>query len=233
MRKLALAISVCLAAFSLPVMAGGQATIVSSGGEGPSTVVVKWRDSDKVRIQPQGQPGYMLLLDGKPYSVTNVQGQSMVMDMSSMGQMAGQQSGGKSAPEIGPEHATKLLSMEETGRTETIAGIEGSVYEVTWQDANGKQHTDEAVLSDDETVASMSRAFMNFAKASDIGSETEDPDAIGKELRDRGLGVLRFTDGYRVEKISGDTPPAGEFELPAEPMSMQEMMGNMMKQRGQ
>lgn len=212
-----------LTAAALPALAGGNATIQTNTGQGgSSTMKISWADADTVRFEPQGQPGYMLLRDGKVYSVTNAGGQLMVMDMSSLNKLSGAAGAsmptGK-APIIA--NAQAVSDWRATGDEETIAGIDGEVYAITWTDTEGQAHTDRAVLSDDPAVMEMSAAFATFSRVMmDSAARESGSNPVDQRLQAENLGVLRFADKFQVSSISGDAPPAGDLELPAEPQDL-------------
>lgn len=213
---------------ALPALAGGQATLEASG-EGAGTMQLSWADEDTVRLDPGNQPAYMLVRDGKAYSVSNAGGQTMVMDLSSMSG-AMQTQGGPSPSQQGTvANARSVDSMKATGTSETVAGIEGEVYEIAWTDGNGQKHTDEAVLTEDETVVEMTAAFRGFADTMGSVGGDGNPDAIGEKLKAENKGLLRFSNQMRVTAVSDGAPSADEFELPAEPMDMQKMLEGMQR----
>ena len=215
-------LALLMVSIATPVFAGGTATI-QGVGSGPSdrdmehSMTVTWQDENTVRLEPEGQPGYMLVRGEKSYSVTSAGGQMMVIDMGQMMSMAGSAgaSGGAEAPTIAD--AQSVGSIESTGREETVAGIDGEVYEIHWTDASGESHVDEAVLSDEPLLREMTAAFQAFGRA--LASEgARHP--LNEALASRGLGTLRFGDRFEVTSISDETPPDGHFELPAEPMQL-------------
>jgi hypothetical protein len=216
-----------LLAASLPASAGGTATVSSAGPEGRNQMTAAWADEDTLRLDFAGQPAYMLLLDGEMYAVAMTGGTPMVLPLGAMAGMAQGMAGqGGPLPEgagrLGARRARSVTAIEDTGETETVAGIEGGVYRISWVGADGASHTDTAVLTDDPLVREFGRAFRAFAEA---GSDPVDPRSV--RIEDRGLGVLRYGDEFVVREISGATPPAGAFELPAPPLNMQDMMRGM------
>ncbi len=198
--------------FSTSVLAGGQAEILSGGPDAQQRMNLAW-DDDQVRLDIPGEEGYMLVLDGKGYSVTRAGGRLMVMDLSSLPRQAGQ------GQTPAPETVARIERLDQTGRMETIAGIEGEVYEMAWTDGQGEAHEGDAVLTDDALVRDMQEAFWALSRA--MSGQDEE---IGTRLREEGLAALRIGDDFTVEEISAETRPSEDFSLPAEPMDMQEMM---------
>lgn len=212
--------AICLAWSGL-ALAGGSATIESRTPEGPVRMDVSWSGDDLRMDMPGEMNAYMLVRGGKGYSVGRHGGRTMVLDMDSMrqmGQMA--QGAGDSGPELAPEELSSLDSLEATGERETVAGIAGEVHRISWTDAGGTQHQDTAVLSEDPLARALTDAFGRSVGA--ISGRAEDP--FGEAALARDLGVLRFSDKFKVVAISGDEPPGSQFELPAEPMSLQDLM---------
>ncbi|KTG16604.1 MULTISPECIES: hypothetical protein [unclassified Guyparkeria] len=214
-------LALLLAGMASPALAGGTATIESTGA-GPSgagmkqAMEVSWQNDSTVRLDPQGQPSYMLVREDAGYSITNAGGQLMVLEMSSiqsMAQSAGAQ--GPQAPSVA--NVESVASIEATGREETVAGITGEVYEIHWTGPDGESHVDEAVLSDNPLLREMSAAFEAFGTVLS-GDKGDHP--MNEALESRGLATLRFGDRYRVSSLSDETPPDSHFELPAEPMQL-------------
>jgi hypothetical protein len=207
-----------LVTFTATALADGQAVIRSGNAGQAAATTISWQD-DKVRLDVPGEDAYMLVLDGRGYSVARTGGQTMVMDLSSMPQF-GPGGMGQGAPAT--SDVARITRLEATGREETVAGIEGEIYEMSWTDAKGRENHGEAVLTDDSRVREMQQAFWTFSRAI-----TRQQEEIGARLRAEGLAMLRLDDQFLVEEIRADSRPAGDFELPAEPMDMQEMMRGM------
>ncbi len=197
------------------VTAGGTATVESPRGD---KTEIAWREPTSVRMGMPNQSAYMLVREGRLYSVQTARGRTMVMDMTAMGSRIP----GGAAPS-GVASATALVEMRPTGRRETLAGVEGEVYRVTWRNSEGREQTDVAVLSRDDLAVELTRAFHQFSRAQAKASGQSAPDAMGEALVERGLGILRFSDRLQVAELSGEAPPASAFELPAEPMRMPDM----------
>lgn len=190
-------------------LAGGSATW-SGGGQ---SMHIDWRDADTVRMNTSASD-YMLVRDGKAYMVSNRGGQPMVLDWDAMRSMIGAAPVPKTQGPVGDD---ALVSMEATGRTETVAGIEGEYYRITYRD-DGVEKSREVVLSDHPLAVEMTQAWFTTMQA--IAGSVGGEGSIDFEFANRELGMLRSGDDFRVTEISGETPPAGDFELPAEPRSI-------------
>jgi hypothetical protein len=209
---------------ALPV-AAGTATVVSSEGQ---PMVFEYSGEEFLRMN-SSEESYMLVRDNTLYIVGYQEGEPMVFDASSM--MRG--FSGMLAQAAPSATTNEFVSLEKTGRSETVAGIKGDVYLLTVRE-DGKERTDEVVMSDDERAIEMLDALFSMSRAA--LAALDDPKAAknSRELRARldetGLGILRVGEELKVTEISGDKVAAARFELPAEPMDMQglgAMMGSM------
>jgi hypothetical protein len=226
-RTGALTLLLTLAALTLPTAAaaaGGSATIESTSAEESLQFEVNWRD-DMVRMDfPQQPDAYMIVRDGKGYSVSSQGGQTMVLDMSSLQKMG--QGGDKQSAGVGSSEFQTLDLLEATGDTVTIAGIEGEIHAIEWTDQQDESHRGTVVLSANPQAQSLTAALRTAAEA--MGAAEADP--LSEAVLERDMGVLRFDDKFELVSISGDAPAASEFELPAEPMSLQDLMRQQMGQ---
>ncbi|MDR5859975.1 hypothetical protein FZZ93_08715 [Halomonas eurihalina] len=222
MRHLAtglLATGLVMAAAS-PAMADGQATLEAQSDQGNVTMNVRWAGENLLRMDfpDQSQTGFMLLRDGKGYLVSQVQGQTMVMDMAKLKGMAENMGGGEIETLAG-QQASQVDALEATGDSESIAGLEGDVYRLQWTDKNGTAHDDELVLSDDPQVLELMSAFHDYQR-----SMTGESDPIATTLEERGLGMLRFGDRFRLAELNDASPAPEIFELPEDAKTFEDMM---------
>src|SRR3546814_17467482 len=144
---------VCLSAFataSLPMLALAAGTATIDGKSmSDGAITIMWQDDGALRINPDPNTpeNYMIIRDGKVYNVSRSDGKPMVMEVGGMlkafGAMAADSQTGEQAIPAGIE------SVKATGKSETVAGIEGHVYKVTTVKADGPKKTDEATLSSD------------------------------------------------------------------------------------
>ncbi len=219
-------IMLAAALLGAPAFADGRAVIESPTPEGMHELEVSWDGEGRVRFDPGNADAYMLVRDGVLYAVTSAGGMGpQVINLSSIEGMAG--AGASAGPDIGAEimarRAEAVVSMEPTGRTETLADMEGELYEVTWRDAAGETHVDNAVLTDAPLALELDQAFAALLENTTEG----EPDARQVEVRERGLAILRYADSYTVLSAADAGSPPGDFELPAEPMDLQSMMQGM------
>lgn len=205
-------IAVALTLSSFSALAGGWARIASSG----ENMKLEYRGA-KLRMNVEGQGGdaYMLIRDGKIYSVTG----NMVIDASSMMQSFGGQT------KTPGDSMARFHALEATGRSETVAGISGEVHVLDFTDHNGRRQQKEVVLSDDDRVVAMQEAFLRMTKTMADATGTDTGGAADFEAALDGRGVLRMGNEMRVAEISGEDPAAARFELPSEPKSMGDFGG--------
>jgi hypothetical protein len=195
--------------------------------EGGQTMELSYKDGDHMRMSmPGGQ--FMLVNGDKTYMVRQQKSQWVAMDMAAMGQMMQQmrQQSGQQAPQ--GQQGSSDATFRDTGRTETIAGYEGTVYEVT---ANGE--TTEIVLSDHEDIVALSRGWVQFT-----GKMTKQMGAMNKQMQDDLLsqrdieergGILRVGNDMRVKSVSTENKGSDYYELPegTRVQDMSNMRGGM------
>jgi len=216
--------------FALPALAG-TATI-TAGGEGQS-MTFEYAGDDLLRMSTS-EDTYMLVRDNTLFIVGDEGGEPMVFNASSM--MRGFSG---MIQQAAPAATTnEFVSLEKTGRSETVAGIKGDVYLLTMLE-EGTERTEEVVMTKDERAIEFRDALFMMARATMAALDNPQSKANSEEmearLRDTGLGILRVGSEMTVSRISGETVAAARFELPAEPMDMQglgAMMGSMGQGRG-
>lgn len=223
-RTAACVIGGLLFAGAVPALAG-KATVATSEGQ---SMVFEYAGEDFMRMG-QSADNYMLVRDNNLYIVGMENGEAMVFDASSM--MRGFSG---MLQQAAPSTTTnEFVSLEKTGRKESVAGISGDVYLLTVIE-DGKQRTDEVVMSDDPRAIEFRDALFVMGRAAvtalDDDSAAENSKELQARLEETGMGVLRVGQELIVTSISGDEIAAARFELPAEPMDMQglgAMMGSM------
>ncbi|WP_136248310.1 hypothetical protein [Halomonas borealis] len=215
-----------LLAASLPALADGQATLESRSDQGNNTMEVSWAGDDlRMDFPQQAQAGFMLLKGDKGYMVSQVQGQTLVMDMAKLKEMAERRGGDQAVAGLTSQQADSVDTLEATGEQETIAGLEGDVYRLEWTDKAGDGHDDTLVLSDDSQVRELMRAFHAYQR-----TMTGEPDPIATTLESKGLGMLRFGDRFQIAELSDETPAASAFTLPEDAVTFEDMMNNAISQ---
>lgn len=225
-----LAATALAALLATPALAG-KATVESADGGSAS---FEYRDR-MLRINTEEPGAYIVLRDGIMY-VVNIEGDKpMVFNASSMMRGLAQ-----NAVQFAPEDlSADFESMEDTGRDETVAGIRGDVYLMSYTDEKGRRQQQEIVLSGSDEAREFREALFSMVEvAGEMAGEQVEME--NRELQDRldslDAGVLRVGEDMRVTAISGETIAAARFELPAEPMNMEgigSMLGSALSQQPQ
>ncbi|MHB8920239.1 MAG: hypothetical protein ACYC3N_04295 [Halothiobacillus sp.] len=218
MKKYLLMMS--LSAFTAPVWAAGQAVLQSNVNGQTEQVQLSWLSDQQLRMDITRPPAEILLQNGALFAITQIGGMPIVANVADVDQMAralGQ--GGGFSGQIDKQLARSVTAFEATGRLETVAGVPGEIYRITWRDAQGKAHTDEAVLTKNATVVELSRALQNLGVAAHEGW-----DARSAEILHRGLGVLRYAKAYQLRSVSTQAPAASALALPAQSIDVQKLM---------
>lgn len=177
---------------------------------GQTRTEVYYQDDDHIRINA-GQDGYMLVSGDKMYSVMTQGGKKVAMDMSEMGKAMSQFSQGNRSGDSSSED----VEIRSTGKTETVAGFEGHVHEVS---IDGR--TLEVVLSDNPRVVAATQGFL---KAMVRAGQMLDPEDSGstrkmlKDLDETGYGgILRQKGGLTLVKAEEVDKPDSFYELPSD-----------------
>lgn len=215
-KKLTLKLALLAALAPITVLAAGTATMETDD----DTMTFYWQDNDYIRLD-HTDSDYMVIRDDKAYMVMDNNGQPQVMDLSAVAGMFSALADTMKEDSDMPEHISNFTA---TGKTETIAGIKGEVYEVTITKKNGESETREVVLTDNVTAQELTQVYVSAIHAMTRFDELEDMLA---ELPKNKRGVLRVDDEYRLTSISDKTPSDKLFELPGKPMNLQDMLKDL------
>ena len=203
----------------------GSATVQSPNGE---SMMFEYADGDKLRLNTPQQDTYMLVRDNTLYAVSYNNGKPMVVNASTM--MKGFADMAKMTEQAAPAGATaEVISIEATGRRETVAGIEGEIYEITTHE-EGDEITQEVVMSSDARALEFRDALFTMVRASTEAMDEElrrNSEDFSRRLGDMNMGILRYGTEMTVAAIDGDTVAAARFELPAKPIDMNDLGGLM------
>ncbi|HEX7387921.1 MAG TPA: hypothetical protein VF285_11705 [Castellaniella sp.] len=209
----------CMA--STGAWAAGVATVKT----GDRTVTVSFAGAD-ARVDISGtQGGYLLLQGDRVYSVTNVNGQPLVLDAQSAAGLLG---GGL---HTSTDMIQSLTRLAATGAHETVAGQPGDVYSVTYRDVQGRTHTGRGVLGSQATVRELTQVLGHMAIL--LQSAGRQPVSGTQQVLDalnqRGMGLLAYEGQYRVERISSAAPAPGTLSLPAQPTQLPGNLGQLLQ----
>lgn len=170
-------------------------------------MTIEYRDDNHVRMRTADNT-FFVIRDGKGYMVSREGGEWLVIAVDDTSKMMG---GGADDREF---------DLRDTGRTETIAGIKGRVYEYAERDSwtGDLGPTTEIVLSDDADVRAVYRGIMRTTGilTAMAGGQMENPGAPA--IGDKGL--LRHGNEWRLLSLNRNPIPDRHFSLPAEPRRM-------------
>lgn len=209
----------CLA-MSLPlsVLAAGTATIQGSNGD---RFTLEY-DGSQMRLQSDKQRNVHLIANGSSiYAVTQAGGQPVVVSGNAVMGLLSASSGRKQFAS-GSEDIQQFIGLKATGRSETVGGIAGKVHTLEYIDRTGKRRSEEVVLSGHAEVAEMTNRFGRIAATFQQNSGVDNTGAqqLLQELERRKMGVLRFADHYRLERLDTTPPSQARFQLPSAPMQL-------------
>lgn len=180
-------------------------------------------EGDNLRINTGQEGSYMVINDAGMYLINNAGGQLMVIDAGKMMKMfAGM------APTAPSVASSEVVSLEETGRREAKAGIEGEIYNLEYIDkASGDVHTTELVLSDDPRAIAMTKAINGLAVAmvKATGQSPEGANELQAHMAKLDKGILRYGNDMWISAISDRTIASDRFTLPAAPTDLSAMSG--------
>lgn len=179
-------------------------------------LTVESRDDQTLRLSWNGQ--VLLFREGRGYWVRWLDGIWQVVDLEDAQQ-------GPFGPllqsllaEAGPLGPVSFRLAGPTGAQEQVAGIAGTVYNVTGQLPDGTKLAETVVLAADHDMQRVQRMLVGhlrrYGRVLGMG-----PLDLPPELeRDGGLALLRYGKEVKLERLS-KVPIAGErLELPAEPL---------------
>ncbi|MGB6241296.1 MAG: hypothetical protein WBF69_02310 [Castellaniella sp.] len=193
--------------------AGGTAQVQAGG----NTAQLAWQTQGAVRLGQTSRPDYLLVRDGKAYSVSVRGGAPVVMEVG--GLLQGLDALAQSRPnQYLPERVEQIKDLR---KTETVAGILGHTYQLTVADAQGKTHVTDAVLTDDPRVVDMSNSYLDSMRT--LLGPAKVQQLAGALPADR-RGILRLGNDFVLQSISGQEPAADRFVLPAQPVNLQNLL---------
>ncbi|MDO8861857.1 hypothetical protein Q6D67_09105 [Haliea sp. E1-2-M8] len=177
---------------------------------------------DQLRIDMNKDKNYMLVRGEEIYAVTDNDGEIMVIDVKQTLSMFGNMAQ-SAIPDMA---AVNVESLEATGRSETVAGIQGEVYKLTYTDQEGKRQQSDLVLSADRRAMGFRDAVHRMASTlSSMLAQQGTHDRLQAQLAAQNLGVLRYGEDMRVTAITETQVADARFVLPAEPTDLSGLGG--------
>lgn len=177
---------------------------------------------DQLRIDMNRESSYMLVRGEQIYAVTDNDGEIMVIDIKQTLSMFGSMAQ-SAIPDMA---AVNVESLQATGRSETVAGIQGEVYNLKFTDHEGKPQEAELVLSKDRRAIGFRDAVHRMASTmSSLLAQQDTQDRLQGQLDAQNLGVLRYGKDMRVTAITETQVADTRFVLPAEPTDLSALGG--------
>ncbi|GAA4340458.1 hypothetical protein GCM10023144_40190 [Pigmentiphaga soli] len=223
-----------LASLLLPALAwaGGTARLQAVDQDGKQvSATVEYAGSSLRAASPQQPNAYLLARGGKVYNVANVNGKTVVMDAADMMRMAGTL---MPSPTVAIEQVRAVRALDPTSRRETVAGIAGTVYTLSYEDGRGNPRTEELVLARDTRANEFTAATVQLGRTLASVTGTRIPagaEQLLTRIVDEGQGLLRFGNRFALISIDGATPPSSRFELPAGSLQVPDL-GNLLQGLG-
>ena len=203
-----------LAGMALMGVHGAYADVMAvykmTSPDGSGTQTIRYVDKQHVRIDMTDAINHkmsMLKLDDKVYAITG----KVVQDMSQLAKMMGSMGMGKK----NSSKAQPPIQYEDTGRTETIAGISGKVYHF---EEKGKSH--EVVLGKNKDLQDAVLGIVEITKAATGMMPFSSTDRIQEDASIKSMALLRLDDRVRLQSMDTTAVPAATFELPSKPQQM-------------
>jgi hypothetical protein len=199
----------------MPLSAWSQDLVATWQHKGQTSLVLAVRDDNHIRMNISDD-NYALVADAKIYMITKSDDQWNAMDMDQLSGLAsGLQRMQGAAVETGPDYRTRIKT---TGRTERVAGYNGTVYSIETTDASGRViDTTEAVFCDHADIKRINRAWQTIAMrmATILGQDTAHAIAnAAGEAESSGVGgVLRIGE-MKLNKVEKPALEASYFDLP-------------------
>lgn len=185
-----------------------------------SIMTLAMRDSEHIRLDA-GPDSYMLLSGRKVYMVTREDGKWRALDMDDMSAMM-KMFGGQAAGRIDKSS----VSWKNTGRTETVAGYTGTIFQAAVRESSGKLlRQTEVVLCRHEDIVRAGEAWMAFASGISqlMGPEmSRNMEEAVQQANSSGFGgILRCGNDMKLASLQKQSLGSGYFTLPegTEPVS--------------
>jgi len=199
-----------------------DATVVykMTGPDGHGSQTIYYADKRHVRVDIANDAARhdatMMKLGDKVYMITG----KVVQDMDQLAEMMAMMGKGAKNRQTKPAP----IKYEDTGRTETIAGITGKVYSFV---ERGKQH--EVVLGRDKDLQDAALGVVEIAKAMSAAMPSESRNMMEQNSPIKSMAMLRLDHYMQLQSINKKRIQASVFKLPAKPQQLGGGLGGLMK----
>jgi hypothetical protein len=203
---------------SVPALAfaGGTASLQAVDDAGGQVVATVEYSAGNLRVtSPNLKYGYLLARGDQIYNVASINGQPVVLQAADIMRMAGTR---MPSPTAAIEQVKAVVSLEATTRHETVAGIDGTVYTLTYEDGQGTRRAENLVLAKDANASEFTGATVKLGRTLAKMSGTIIPpgaDDLVARIQRNGQGLLRFGNRFKVTALNGTEPSPSRFDLPS------------------
>lgn len=195
--------------------------------EDKSKMSISYRDDSHVRMD-LSKDNFLLLKGDKTYTVNREGSRWTAMDLAEIGKLGlGGMAGIFNSDDDDDDEDEGTGSFRDTGRTETIAGYKGKVYEVTEEDGERS----EVVLTNHKDITSLTRGMLLFGQKSIKNMGLTEESGLPMELISSGYtGILRQDKDLLLVSVDKSSKGADFYALPAgTKMETMPDVGSMMK----
>ncbi len=205
--------------------ASGIAKFRGMDGGKPYTISLEYLNQTTSRIDMDTRneaSAYLLFNNRQAQVVSFYAGNTLVMDLASMNQMAESLGVTKMLGIDSDNLLVHVNRMQATGKKETVAGITGEIYLVDWS-RNNVKNRDEVVLSRSSLAWAYTATWIDAIEV--ISNSSPSINIRGDELlakvKKEKLGILRF--GNRFQLVSARSmqinperfiAPDSSFDIP-------------------
>lgn len=204
---------------ALPHATVADVTAVFEVGSGEN-VTIEYRDDQNVRMRST-DGSYLMRQNDEVYVVSREGGDWQVLALSGFAAMMGDMASGAGQAEVASE-PQEDFNFNNTGRTEVVAGIEGSVYEVVETDGwSDREVVAELVLTDHNGAVQAYHGMYSIVSAmGSMAGQQGLGDLMSTAYGGDGRAILRANDDWRLVSLDDSRIPDNYFVLPAEPTTI-------------
>lgn len=208
--------------FSSALWAAGSAELLGTDPQGQSVrIQVEMNGQQDLRaFLPDKPENYLLHSQGQTFHVVTIKGQAVAMTTQDVIRIAGSH---MPSPGDVLRQVKQVKALENTRQTETVAGIQGSRYQLKYLDGQGLARTAELVLTKDPMAAELTLQVLVLALSLSKEAKLELPEgarSLLTRLQQENLGLLRFEKQFEVLRLDPTEPPASRFRLPASSLQL-------------
>lgn len=217
--------SLCLLLLPVSALASGVATFQGLDNGKAYKLSIEYLDQNTSRIEMQDKSDvatYLIFKNKQAEVVTAYQGNTLVMDLDNMSQMA-QGLGVMSVLGIDSETLLiRVIDLKPTGKKEKVGGIDGDVYKLTWS-RNKVKYQDELVVSKDKRVREYTKAWASAVEVISKSSPSINiqGDNLLSWLNKDKLGILRLGTRLRLVSVQSKLVSESRFIAPDTSFTLQ------------